>query len=149
MDMIKPHETHSGGILANAGYPVESEIAARHHNYDGKTSEHPLAVSVLHMNVDLSDMLHIADVTQALRSGERTYKGSFSQAKMMRVIAEHAEEGKVSLLAAYLWLTDDLRKYEAKPPMDAKEREQDERHLAFVRAFLAHAEEEVQVLEAA
>ncbi|MFZ2983746.1 MAG: hypothetical protein WA053_01545 [Minisyncoccia bacterium] len=149
MDIIKPHETHSGEILANAGYPVESEIAALHHNYDAKKSERPLAVSVLHMNVDLSDMLHIADVMQALRSGERTYKGSFSQPKAMRIITEHAQEGKVSLLSAYLWLSDDLHKYEEKPPMDAKEREQDERHLAFVRAFLAHAEEEVQVLEAA
>lgn len=149
MDMIKPHETYSAEILAGAGYPIESQIAALHHNYDNKTSEHPLAVSVLHMDVDLSDMLHIADVTQALRSGERTYKGAFSQPKMMHIIAEHAQEGKVSLLAAYLWLTDDMRKYEAKPPTDAGEREQDERHLAFVRAFLAHAEEEVGVLEAA
>jgi len=143
MDIIKPHETHSGEILERAGYLTESRLAALHHNYGNKTPEHPFAVSILHLNVDLADMLHIADVTQALQSGDRSYKGAFSPSKMMRIIAEHAQEGKVSPLAAYLWLTDDVRAYDAQPQelLSAKQREQDAKHLAVVRAFLAQVKE--------
>jgi len=136
MDMIKPHETRSGEILARAGYPTESQLSALHHNYENKILERPLSVS----------LLHIADVTQALRSGDRPYKTAFSMPKMMRIIAEHAREGKISPVVAYLWLTDDLRKYDAEPhdTLDQKKAEQDSEHLAIARSFVVQVGEGIK-----
>jgi hypothetical protein len=139
MDIIKTHEAHSGMILASAGERVEALLAAHHHNYGSEKLEKPFAVGVLHMSVDLADLLHIADVTQAL-SAERAYKKGFSMPKVMRIIAEHAEHGKVSLLAAYLWLSDELRDYEATT---APPRAEDEPHLTAVRTFLEAARREL------
>lgn len=147
MDIIKTHEMRSGKILESAGYPIESQLASLHHNYGKKTPEHPIAVSVLHMSVDLADMLHIADIVQAL-SAERSYKKAFSIPKAMHIIAEHAQEGRISLLAAYLWLVDELRVYEAAPKEALAEgqRDQDAPHLAAVQAFVAEAAERLGTL---
>lgn len=147
MDIIRTHETRSGEILERAGYPIESRLAALHHNYGKKTPEHPIAVSVLHMSVDLADVLHIADIAQAL-SAERSYKKAFSMPKAMHIIAEHAQEGRVSLLAAYLWLVDELREYEAapKPASEEGQGDQDASHLAAVRTFVAEAAERLGTL---
>lgn len=144
MDIIKKHEARSGRILQESGYPVEAQLAALHHNYEHETPEHPLAVSVLHMSVDLADMLHIADIAQAL-SAERSYKKAFSMPKVMRIIAEHAQEGKVSLLAAYLWLTDEMHEYETTPVTteDTAAREKDAAHLVIVHNFIAQAAEQL------
>jgi hypothetical protein len=147
-DIISTHETRSGEILSAAGYAIESNLAALHHNYDKKVPEHPISVSVLQIDINLADMLHIADVSQALRSSERTYKGAFTEPKVMRIIAEQAQERNDPsfTLAAYLWLTDDMRKYRASPREGAQNSAQyalDERHSAAVKAFLEQAERDV------
>jgi len=146
MDIIRTHEARSGLILSRAGYAIESQLAALHHNYRSELPKHPLAVSVLHMSVDLADMLHIADVVQAL-SAERSYKKAYSLPRVMRVIAEHAQEGKISLLAAYLWLTDEMREYETAQK-DTEPSKQNAEHLVAVRSFLTETKERLGTIAA-
>lgn len=149
MDMLRPHERLSGKILAEADYPVEAKIAALHHNYDDIEVENGYAIGALHLGVDdveLTDMLHIADVSQALQSTERPYKRMFREPRKMKIIVEHAEEERVKPFAAYLWLKDDLKKYESLPKQDLSEAEQkeDEHCLSDVRAFIAYMENEFE-----
>ncbi len=55
----------------------------------------------------------------------------------MRVIVEHVEDGKISPFAAYLWLTDELRKYEDNLIVSGDAlNDRDVKNLAFVRSFL-------------
>ena len=107
MDIIRSHEERSHDILANAGLPVEGELAGLHHNYSGSGSRYPISLSALHMSVDIAELLHIADVQQALTAA-RSYKKGFSRPHVLRIIMEEAERGRISEEAAYLWVDDDV-----------------------------------------
>lgn len=107
MDIIKTHESRSHDILASAGMMVESELAGLHHNYQGAGSRYPIALSALHISVDIAELLHIADVQQAL-SATRSYKKGLSRPRVLRIIMEEVARGRISEEAAYLWVEDDL-----------------------------------------
>lgn len=137
MEMIMKHEQKSGDILKEAGLPVEAYLAAHHHNYNREPLQYPTTVDALHISVDLADILHMADVTEAVSSLGRKYRKAFSIPKTMRTIIEHVEDGKISPFTAYLWLTDDLRRYENKlKVLSGTPNDEDRKDLAFVRTFL-------------
>lgn len=133
MDIIRTHEAHSRDILTDAGLPVEGELAGMHHNYEGATSRYPLALSSLHISIDLSELLHIADVQQAL-TAVRSYKTGFSTPRVLRIIMEEAKRGRIAEEAAYLWVDDDLNDYRfhADPVVSIE----DAQHVQFVRSQL-------------
>lgn len=144
MQIIQTHELRSGNILTQAGFSVEAYLAAHHHNYANERLTYAIAVGALHISISLEDMMHMADVTQAILSNERSYKEALRMPKAMRVIVEHVKDGKVPSAAAYLWLTDDLQEYEAKLRKEGDEQiEEDADDISIVREFLAGAEEEV------
>ncbi len=138
MAIIMEHERVSGNILKAAGFPIEAELAAHHHNYNREPLQYPTAIDALHISVDFADILHMADVTEAVSSLGRKYRKVFSMPKTMRTIVEHVEDGKISPFMAYLWLTDELRKYENKlrESGDTLDDNNDEKDLAFVYPFL-------------
>ncbi len=149
MEIIQTHEASSGRILAGEGFSIESDLAAHHHNYSNEPLVHPIATGALHLSVDAADvakdMLHMADVTQALSSPERQYLDVFGMPKAMKTIVEHAEEGKIAAYAAYLWLLDDLAKYEAQRGTEGQAEPSDDikNNLADVRAFLEKMREQL------
>jgi HD-GYP domain-containing protein (c-di-GMP phosphodiesterase class II) len=133
MDIIKTHEARSREILTEAGMPVEGELAGMHHNYEGATSHYPLALSSLHISVDLSELLHIADVQQAL-SAVRSYKTGFSKPRVLRIIMEEVRRGRIAEEAAYLWVDDDLNEFRFhSDPVVSLE---DAQHVQYVRSQL-------------
>ena len=137
MEIIMKHEQVSGDILKAAGFPVEAYLAAHHHNYNREPLQYPIAVGTLHISIDFADILHMADVTEAVSSLGRKYRNTFSIPQTMRVIVEHVEDGKISPFAAYLWLTDELRKYEDNLIVSGNAlNDRDVKNLAFVRSFL-------------
>lgn len=149
-EIIQTHEFQSGKILANAGRTVESKIAASHHNYAGKSLiefTFPLAIGALRMSVNLADVLHLADIEQALSSPDRSYKRAFSMPKVMNIIVEDTRHGKIDPMAAFLWLTDEMQKYETEPHEydDPEAQAEDEANLAAVRAFLAEKRAQIDV----
>ena len=139
MDIIRSHEDHSRIILGRAGLPVESELAGLHHNYRGLGPRYPLAEGSLHISVDIEELLHIADVEQAL-SEVRGYKKGFSTPRVLRIIMEEVISGRIPKEAAYLWVDDEM--YEFKLKMhDSELSESDARDLRFAQDKL----EEIRV----
>lgn len=142
MDIIKTHEMHSREILMSAGLTVEAELAGAHHNYENRPSQYPIALSALHISVDIAELLHIADVEQAL-SAKRAYKKCLSKPQVWSIILREVQQGKISPEAAYIWLEDEVHAsefHQAKVvPIE------DARSLRFVRAELEHLRVELGI----
>lgn len=115
MDIIRGHEEFSRSILESVGLSVESELAGLHHNYQGSGSRYPLAFGSLHMNVDIEEFLHLADVEQAL-TAIRGYKSGFSKPRVLRIIMEEVECGRIPKEAAYLWVDDEIHEFKLRTP---------------------------------
>ncbi|MCK9351653.1 MAG: hypothetical protein WCT49_03235 [Candidatus Paceibacterota bacterium] len=112
-DIIRVHEERSGDILRKAGFATEAELAENHHNYrahdlrDSKDINKPISIGTLVLNVCLADVLHIADVEQAMQA-KRAYKRALGPFETWSTICELAEQGKVSKEAAYLWIKAEI-----------------------------------------
>lgn len=102
-DVIRTHEPESKRILAQTGYTTEGELAGRHHNYEKEEHEHVMTVSGI--GIGVADVVRIADVTDALRSG-RWYKKPLSELEVLFILVQDAEAGKVHPFLAYLWVKD-------------------------------------------
>lgn len=112
-DIIRIHEERSGDILRNEGFVIEAELAENHHNYHlndlrgDKEINKPMSIGTLVLNVCLADVLHIADVEQAMQA-KRVYKKAFSPFETWSSICDLAEEGKVTKEVAYIWLKTEI-----------------------------------------
>ncbi len=148
MEIMKEHERFSGEILEKAGLFVEAYIAAHHHNYGNKKLEkYSATIGALHISV-LEDMLHLADIEQALLSADRPYKKAFTVPEMMVIIVDETKKNEDLLFAAYLWLTDDLAEYEGHLLASGETpSEEDNANLEIVKKFLTDAKESVEVID--
>lgn len=110
MDIIDKHAAISAAILEKRNFPVAAEIVRNHHH---KTTEVAYEVSVrsLQISSDMADILHLADVNQALAS-TRCYKESFTPIKTMGILIDHAEEGRIGREITYFWVKDEHEKLE-------------------------------------
>ncbi len=112
-DIIRVHEERSGDILRGEGFDVEAELAENHHNYHyhnlhtDKEINKPISVGTLVLTICLTDILHIADVEQAMRA-KRAYKPALGPFETWTTICELAEQGKVAKEVAYLWLKSEI-----------------------------------------
>ena len=100
---------------------------------------YPLAEGSLHISVDIEELLHIADVEQAL-SEVRGYKKGFSTPRVLRIIMEEVISGRIPKEAAYLWVDDEIHEFKLKM-YDSELSESDARDLRFVQDKL----EEIRV----
>ena len=152
-DIIQKHEPEGGVTLRKTGHLKEAVIAEAHHNYGGKPYFEftlPISIGTLHIHVDLSEVLHIADEKQALLSPDRSYKGMFSMAKFMRVVVEDTLAGKIHPIAAYFWLTSELRRYKESRVKDgvSEESAEERADLTVVDTFLAKENKDFAAAEA-
>jgi len=110
-EIMKHHEKFSERILAEAGLEIEAVLAGQHHNYEGKSSEElkmPLSSSALCISLNLADIVHLADVQQALEQ-ERPYKQKAAKISVLAVLVSHAKQGLVDKYITYLWVKDELK----------------------------------------
>lgn len=136
-ELLEIHEEQSGAILNRLGFTTESEIVRQHHNYRHEPLSHPIAIESLQISVDIADLLHLADIMDALRH-KRSYKKDFSLLESLGVLASHAEQGLVGQEITHLWIADELKKLEniSAATLSAK----DQQSLNQVRSFLTHSE---------
>lgn len=112
MDIIEPHEIESEKILKTAGLDTEAELAGSHHNYHGKGSSHPLTLETFRLTVDMSELIRIADMTEAL-TATRSYKKGNSRLHANRIILESVLSNHyISEVMTYIWIEDEVRKHE-------------------------------------
>lgn len=129
--IMQTHDKYSRSILSETGLPLEADLAGAHHRHekDYSPTRHSLTVGVEEVSVDLSDIIHLSDVTQAMRS-RRHYKRPESSPAVLAELVSHANYDMVDPFITYLWITDRLERQ--TDPIDPA----DEKHYQVIRMFL-------------
>ncbi len=110
-EIMQSHEPSSERIFSDAGLEIEAILVGQHHNYRGKPQRElkmPLSTSALCISLNLADIMHLADVQQAMEQ-ERPYKPKEVKSKVLTVLVSHAEHGFVDKYITYLWVKDELK----------------------------------------
>ncbi len=106
-DIIQMHEEMSENILKNAGLFMEAKLAGMHHNYKQKpTDDLSASVESLSISVNLADILQLADIQEALQSGNRVYLDGFKTSDVLVELIKRVEGGYVDGYITYLWVKD-------------------------------------------
>ncbi|MCR4330734.1 MAG: HD domain-containing protein [Patescibacteria group bacterium] len=109
--ILEAHEEASERILREAQFDIEGKLVGQHHNYKGKKideMEIPIATSSLCISASLADVMHLADVQQALEQ-IRSYKTKQSKIQVLATLAHQAQLGYVSEYITYLWVSDEMK----------------------------------------
>lgn len=111
LTIMQIHDGYSRSILLEQGLQVESALAGAHHRHREEYSPTPYKITIgtLQVSVDLADIIHLVDVTQAMES-RRYYKYPGSNIKVLAVLVEHAMDDLVDPLLTYLWVADEMGK---------------------------------------
>lgn len=115
LEIIMAHEEESRRILEASGFPTEAKLASMHHNYSHKdmstqsSSVEALRVGADVIGISMADIIHLADVTDALVSS-RAYKGPMPISKVLTILIQHANSGKVGREMTYMWIKSELSK---------------------------------------
>ncbi len=107
-ELIRPHEMRSAAILEALGFYEEGRLVARHHNYQNLPADAPVAVGTLEVGVDLAEILHLADVEQAMMA-HRKYQLPATDLDALLTLVAHAERHFIrNADVAAVWVLDDL-----------------------------------------
>lgn len=117
-DILIMHEGESERILKSAGKNIAGTIAGQHHNYTKKELVYPRSTSTLRISQvntpsKLSDILHIVDVSDAIRHA-RFYKEAQDEFKVLNEIIADTEAGTIDPLIAQAWVQTEFNQLESK-----------------------------------
>jgi hypothetical protein len=132
-DVIRMHEPEGKRILLSCGYETEAELAGSHHNYEKEAHRH--IMNIAGRIIGVSDIIRIADVTDALRSA-RWYKKPLSDLDVLFVLVQDAEAGKIDPLLTYLWVKDQYLELQKNHASLAVKREMKEEEACVIEMFL-------------
>jgi len=111
-DILQLHEEMSEEILQKSGMKKEGLIAGSHHNYRGQAANSmvfPVSTTSLSISLNLSDVLHLADVQQALEQ-IRPYKPGRPKLEVLRELSGLAKAGLIDEYITRLWVSDEMDK---------------------------------------
>ncbi len=142
IDVMNIHEKSSQDILELVSMSVEARLVGSHHNHN---SENPYTITIgtLQLTVDISDIIHLADVEQAVGSA-RYYKRPESALSVMETLVWHAERGFVHKEITYLWIADEISKIDDIVLKHARTGK-DAPALAHILDFLTKEHKEIKV----
>ncbi len=109
--IMEAHEEISKRILNDAGLPVEAKLAGQHHNYKHKKTDQlkiPISTTSLSISLKLSDVIHLADVQQALEQ-RRSYKIDQHRTRALVELVRQSQDGFIDEYITYLWVCDDMK----------------------------------------
>ncbi len=136
MEIMNEHEKYSGTIHAQKGLSsTEKLVGQHHHNGNGNDTVLP---SPKHLDTsnDISTILHLADFEQALKS-KRSYKGPFSDLKILQKLIEEAEGKYPGQTTPYLWIKGKRDAFLKEGPRDLKSLSDEEvRSLQIIEDYL-------------
>lgn len=104
MEIIDQHAKFSEEILTEQGFETTGKLVGQHHH----KNDHGISLPnfrEIHQNSDLADILHLADIEQALKS-KRYYKEEFSELNTILTLKEEAEKGGVGKAITFFWIKD-------------------------------------------
>ncbi len=106
IDIMHTHDEYSEKILRAYHMPTEAILAGSHHK--SNQHEYKIAIGAIQVTVDLSHIIHLADVQNAILSA-RSYKGEQTPISALKILATHAERGYVDSYITYIWIADELQ----------------------------------------
>ncbi len=115
-DIIREHEEQSQKILEALGMAGESWIAGHHHDYKNELKEIP--VEIHGVRVLLAEILHLADVIQAM-TGKRGYKKPHTKLGALDILVDQAMHKMVDPNLTALWVRDEMDRVEPLSAEDA------------------------------
>lgn len=130
LDVMRTHDAYSKEILLGTGREVEAVLAGSHHF--NKESSYTITVGTLRVSVDLADIIHLADVEDAMLS-TRHYKKKNTPLQALKVLALHAKQGAVDSYISYLWIADTIHRLEDS--FDLNDEEEKARY-EYIASFL-------------
>ncbi len=138
LTIMRTHDGYSRDILKMLGHSVEATLAGAHHhkNEDNKEEEHKYRITIgtLQVSVDLADIIHLADVENAI-SNSRHYKTGKPLLEALKVLAVHAKYGVIDNYIAYIWIADALNDPNSTTLFNL-ENEDDRKNYDFIASFL-------------
>lgn len=118
IDIMRTHDKYSRDILISMGRTIEAEIAGAHHTHSEK--RYTISVGALQVSVDLAELIHLADVENAITSA-RHYKLGQTPLEALAVLSRHAGVGAIDSYIAYLWIADELYTHDVSQSLDTEE----------------------------
>ena len=135
IDIMHTHDEYSQKILEKYDMSTEGILAGSHHK--SSHHEYKIAVGAIQVTIDLSHIIHLADVQNAILSA-RSYKGEQTPISALKILATHAERGYVDSYITYIWIADELQKLKAEH--DTTKNLEEDSDYAYVVQFLNKAE---------
>lgn len=120
LHIMHTHDRYSREILQQSGRTIEATLAGSHHKNRERT--YTITIGTIQVSVDLADIIHLADVEQAMTS-MRHYKSEHTPLQALKMLAIHAKQGAVDAYISYLWIADTLQKRGVPSTDDESDRE--------------------------
>jgi len=121
-DVMKRHELSSRRILEGTGFVTEGELAGQHHNYQKEEIKRKITVDNLRLSAEMSDILRLADVEQALES-KRPYREELPKMTVLTILIQQSESGMIGRDITKLWIRDELSNVEEEYKVCIKSRD--------------------------
>jgi HD-GYP domain-containing protein (c-di-GMP phosphodiesterase class II) len=135
--IVASHEKASSIILKSLNLDVEARIAGQHHNNDQQEMECQFYIPELRLWVAVADLLHLADVQEALLRN-RVYRPSLTPLEALRIMVEQSKDGKIGRELTCLWVKEEMRKLSGSYLNRLESSAWREiQNLLFIRSFLA------------
>ena len=114
MEIIQTHENFSAKILIDLGLKTEGVLAGSHHNYHGNGSSYNITIEKLNLNVDIAELIRLADITDALTTSRSYNNTEVPKLEILKIIMKEVNAGKINPKLAYLWINDEVKTLETK-----------------------------------
>lgn len=111
LKIMQTHDEYSNTILKRLGLNIEGELAGSHHINKNKETSHQITVGTMQVTINLADIVHLADVENAIVS-KRHYKTEKTSLDALKILAMHSKQGLIGGegYVAYIWIADEINK---------------------------------------
>jgi hypothetical protein len=154
-DYLEVHEKASEEILMKTDRKIAAVIAGQHHNYGKEAmNQHTISTETLQIcstpdNCPLAQLLAMADISDSLRSPDRSYKKGVTKSEL-EILAElifDANRGHLNKALVYLWISNKYPEhkatYENKTNLTDKEKVSEEESIQKIEAFFESLKENI------
>lgn len=130
LKIMRTHDEYSKKILQEMGFAIEGELAGAHHKHKADDIKFKITVGTIQITIDLADIVHLADVENAILS-KRHYKEGKTPIDALKILSLHSKQGFIESYIAYLWIADEMNKIN-----EGEINEKDLENFNFIAKFL-------------
>lgn len=111
LKIMQTHDEYSKKILKDLGLNIEGELAGAHHKHKAEDVKYKITIDTLNVTIDLADLVHLADVENAILS-KRHYKAERTSLYALKILSMHSRQGLFGGegYIAYIWISDEINR---------------------------------------